>query len=148
MLNATKVGKLLKTMVGPWGLEPQTSTVSILKVIPAGISLSSGKPSIHAAARHSSARPASAAHCCEYGLMRGVTSQSASQNRAFEREKNRVKSKVRPKVEHMFAVIKLKFGYMKVRYKGLAKNAHRLFVTCALANLYMVRKKLLCPTAA
>ena len=65
-----------------------------------------------------------------------------------EREKNRVKSKVRAKVEHVFAVIKLKFGFTKVRYKGLAKNAHRLFVTCALANLYMVRKKLLCPTAA
>ena len=65
-----------------------------------------------------------------------------------EREKNRVKSKVRAKVEHVFAVIKLKFGFTKVRYKGLAKNAHRLFVTCALANLYMVRKKLLCPTGA
>jgi IS5 family transposase len=65
-----------------------------------------------------------------------------------EREKNRVKSRVRSKVEHVFAVIKLKFGFTKVRYKGLAKNAHRLFVTCALVNLYMVRKKLLCPTGA
>ena len=65
-----------------------------------------------------------------------------------EREKNRVKSKVRSKVEHVFAVIKLKFGFTKVRYKGLAKNAHRLFVTCALANLYMVRKKLRCPAVA
>jgi len=44
--------------------------------------------------------------------------------------------------------VKTKFGFTKVRYKGLAKNAHRLFVTCALANLYMVRKKLLCPTGA
>jgi len=65
-----------------------------------------------------------------------------------KREKNRVKAKVRSKVEHVFAIIKLKFGFTKVRYKGLAKNAHRLFVTCALANLYMVRKKLLCPTVA
>jgi IS5 family transposase len=65
-----------------------------------------------------------------------------------EREKNRVKSKVRAKVEHVFAVLKLKFGFTKVRYQGLVKNAHRLFVTCALANRYRVRKKLRCPTVA
>ena len=60
-----------------------------------------------------------------------------------EREKNRVKSTVRSKVEHVFGVMKLKFGFVKVRYRGLAKNANRLFATCALVNLYMVRKKLL-----
>ena len=60
-----------------------------------------------------------------------------------EREKNRVKSTVRSKVEHVFGVMKLKFGFVKVRYRGLAKNANRLFATCALVNLYMVRKQLL-----
>ena len=65
-----------------------------------------------------------------------------------EREKKRVKAKVRAKVEPVLAVIKLKFGFTKVRYQGLAKNAPRLFVTCALANLYLVRKTLLCPTGA
>jgi len=60
-----------------------------------------------------------------------------------EREKNRVKSTVRSKVEHVFGGMKLKFGFVKVRYRGLAKNANRLFATCALVNLYMVRKKLL-----
>lgn len=60
-----------------------------------------------------------------------------------ERERNRVKSTVRSKVEHVFGVMKLKFGFVKVRYRGLAKNANRLFATCALVNLYMVRKKLL-----
>jgi transposase, IS5 family len=64
-----------------------------------------------------------------------------------EREKNRVKSTVRSKVEHVFGVMKLKFGFVKVRYRGLAKNANRLFATCALVNLYMVRKKLLYPVA-
>jgi IS5 family transposase len=63
----------------------------------------------------------------------------------LERAKNRVKSKVRSKVEHVFGVMKLKFGFVKVRYRGLAKNANRLFATCALVNLFMVRKKLLCP---
>jgi hypothetical protein len=32
-----------------------------------------------------------------------------------ERAKNRTKSKVRSKVEHVFAVMKLKFGFVKVR---------------------------------
>ena len=60
-----------------------------------------------------------------------------------ERAKNRSKSTVRSKVEHVFGVMKLKFGFVKVRYRGLAKNANRLFATCALVNLFMVRKKLL-----
>jgi transposase, IS5 family len=60
-----------------------------------------------------------------------------------ERAKNRTKSTVRSKVEHVFGVMKLKFGFVKVRYRGLAKNANRLFATCALVNLFLVRKKLL-----
>jgi len=64
-----------------------------------------------------------------------------------ERAKNRTKSTVRSKVEHVFGVLKLKFGFVKVRYRGLAKNANRLFATCALVNLFMVRKKLLCMVA-
>jgi transposase, IS5 family len=60
-----------------------------------------------------------------------------------ERAKNRKKSTVRSKVEHVFGVMKLKFGFVKVRYRGLAKNANRLFATCALVNLFLVRKRLL-----
>ena len=51
-------------------------------------------------------------------------------------------------MEHVFAVMKLKFGFVKVRYRGLAKNANRLFVTCALVNLFLARKRLLCTMAA
>jgi transposase, IS5 family len=60
-----------------------------------------------------------------------------------EREKNRTKSTVRSKVEHVFGVMKLKFGFVKVRYRGLKKNANRLFATCALVNLFMARRRLL-----
>ena len=60
-----------------------------------------------------------------------------------ERGKNRTKSKVRAKVEHPFLVIKRVFGFAKVRYRGLKKNTHRLLVTCALANLFVVRRHLL-----
>ena len=65
-----------------------------------------------------------------------------------ERKRNRTKSKVRSRVEHVFGVMKLKFGFVKVRYRGLAKNANRLFATCALVNLFTVRKKLLRLAAA
>src|SRR6202043_547037 len=60
-----------------------------------------------------------------------------------ERAKNRTKSQVRSKVEHVFGVMKLKFGFVKVRYRGLVKNANRVFATCALVNLFRLRKRLL-----
>ena len=60
-----------------------------------------------------------------------------------QRAKNRTKSKVRAKVEHVFGVIKGVFGFVKARYRGLDKNANRLFATCALANLFMVRLHLM-----
>lgn len=60
-----------------------------------------------------------------------------------ERMKNRTKSKIRARVEHVFAVMKLKFGFTKVRYRGIEKNAHRLNVTAALTNLFMARRHLL-----
>ena len=60
-----------------------------------------------------------------------------------ERAKNRSKSRVRSKVEHVFAVMKLKFGFVKLRFRGLKKNATQLFAVCALVNLYLARKKLL-----
>ena len=60
-----------------------------------------------------------------------------------ERAKNKTKSSVRAKVEHAIGVLKRIFGFVKVRYRGLEKNANRLFVTCALANLFMARHHLL-----
>ena len=59
-----------------------------------------------------------------------------------ERAKNRTKSKVRARVEHVIGVIKRVFGFAKVRYRGLNKNLHRLLVTCALANLFIARRHL------
>ena len=55
---------------------------------------------------------------------------------------NQIRSKTRARVEHCFGVIKCIFGWRKVSYKGLGKNANRLMTTAALCNLYMVRGKL------
>jgi IS5 family transposase len=60
----------------------------------------------------------------------------------LERIVNRIKSKTRSRVEHVFAVVKRQFGFNKVRYKGLAKNATRAFVALGLANIYLARKRL------
>lgn len=60
-----------------------------------------------------------------------------------ERAKNRTKSRVRARVEHPIGVIKRIFGFQKVRYRGLAKNACRLVVACALANLFTQRRALM-----
>ena len=59
------------------------------------------------------------------------------------RAKNRNKSRVRSKVEHVFGVIKHVFGFRKVRYRGLEKNRHRVEVLAALTNLYLKRRTLL-----
>ena len=59
-----------------------------------------------------------------------------------QRSKNRNKSKVRARVEHVFAVVKRLWGFTKVRYRGLAKNATRSFVALGLANIYLARAHL------
>jgi transposase, IS5 family len=60
----------------------------------------------------------------------------------IERLLNRTKSRVRSRVEHVFGVVKKLWGFGKVRYRGLAKNATRAFVTLAMANIYLARGSL------
>lgn len=77
------------------------------------------------------------------------TNKKASRNRPLsdeDKSRNRTKSRVRAKVEHPFLILKRIFGFNKVRYRGLDKNANRLFTACALVNLYMARRQLLRPT--
>jgi len=59
-----------------------------------------------------------------------------------ERSRNRNKSRIRARVEHVFGVVKRLWGFSKVRYRGLEKNANRSFVMLGLANLYLARRKL------
>ena len=47
----------------------------------------------------------------------------------------KVKAQVRAKVEHPFLRLKRLFGYAKVRYRDLAKNAERLALLLGLGNL-------------
>ncbi len=59
------------------------------------------------------------------------------------RAKNRSKSRIRARVEHVFCVVKRLWGFTKVRYRGLAKNATRAFIALALANIYLGRQRLM-----
>jgi IS5 family transposase len=60
-----------------------------------------------------------------------------------EKAKNRSKSRIRARVEHVFGIMKRVFGFQKVRYRGLKKNLHRLEVTAALINLFIGRRRVL-----
>jgi transposase, IS5 family len=47
------------------------------------------------------------------------------------------KASVRAKMEHPFRVIKMQFGHVKVRYRGLAKNTAQLHTLFVLSNLWI-----------
>jgi len=58
-----------------------------------------------------------------------------------ERLRNRTKSRTRARVEHAFLVLKRLWGFDKVRYRGLAKNATRTFTALAMVNLFMAARR-------
>lgn len=52
-------------------------------------------------------------------------------------------SAARAIVEHPFRVVKRQFGFVKIRYRGLAKNTGQIVTLFALTNLWLARKTLL-----
>ena len=62
---------------------------------------------------------------------------------ALSEQAEKLKASVRAKVEHPFRVLKCQFGFVKVRYRGLAKNTAQLVTLFALGNLWMARRKLM-----
>ena len=61
----------------------------------------------------------------------------------LEKQANRLIASPRAKVEHMFRIVKCQFFYRKTRLRGLAKNIAQLKTLFGLANLYLLRKKLM-----
>lgn len=53
------------------------------------------------------------------------------------KRREREKSSVRAKVEHVFAVVKKQLKYLKTRYRGLRKQTAKLNMMFALANLIL-----------
>lgn len=56
------------------------------------------------------------------------------------------KASIRARVEHPFRVVKCQFGYVKTRFKGLAKNTAQVITLFALSTVWMARKRLLALT--
>ncbi len=73
---------------------------------------------------------------------RGTSSKPLTE---YQRFINRCRSSARARGEHAFHVVKRLWGFAKVRYRGLAKNTARLFTAFALANLYLLRRRLITP---
>ncbi len=65
------------------------------------------------------------------GRRRQLAADSAAERR---------KAQVRAKVEHPFLYVKRRFGYAKVRYRGLTKNRERLSLLFGLANLLIAER--------
>jgi len=79
-------------------------------------------------------------------MAQDLTNQAFRHNGRIDeriREANRLKSKVRARVEHVFGTIKRVFGFRKVRFRGLFKNRHHARMLAALANLFTARRRLL-----
>lgn len=55
----------------------------------------------------------------------------------------RINASIRAKVEHVFHFVKNIFGYSKIRYRGIPKNASRLTELLTMFNLWKVRSVLL-----
>jgi IS5 family transposase len=61
----------------------------------------------------------------------------------YQKRINQTRSRHRARGEHAFHVVKRLWGFTKVRYRGLAKNAARAFTMFGLTNLYLLRRRLL-----
>lgn len=79
---------------------------------------------------------------CRQLQIRYLVNRRAKALTEHERLINRSRSRKRARGEHAYHVVKRLWGFSKVRYRGLAKNTARVYAMFALANLYMVRKKL------
>ena len=60
-----------------------------------------------------------------------------------ERRRNRRKSAIRCRVEHIFGVIKHRFGWRKVRFRGIFKNFQYALAVAASVNVYLHRRALM-----
>jgi len=77
-------------------------------------------------------------------LAKDFTNKKGFRNKslsASEKRKNKIKSSVRAKVGHVFHIMKRQFGFVKVRSRGIEKNANHLFALCALVNLEMASRR-------
>ncbi len=76
------------------------------------------------------------------GVRYRVNRRGTAQRPLTEHQKkiNQSRSRTRARGEHAFRIVKQLWGFAKIRYRGIAKNAARAFTSFALANLYLMRR--------
>ena len=86
-------------------------------------------------------------HCKQAGIRYRVNRKAKTHSKLtnYEKSVNRSRSRRRAMGEFAFHVVKRLWGFTKVRYRGIYKNTVRAFTMFALANLYLVRRRLMPP---
>ena len=84
-------------------------------------------------------------HCKQAGIRYRVNRKAKTHSKLtnYEKSVNRSRSRRRAFGEYPFLVVKRLWGFTKVRYRGIYKNTVRAFTMFALANLYLVRRRLM-----
>lgn len=84
-------------------------------------------------------------HCKQAGIRYRVNRKAKTHSKLtnYEKSVNRSRSRRRAMGEFAFHVVKRLWGFTKVRYRGIYKNTVRAFTMFALANLYLVRRRLM-----
>lgn len=72
-----------------------------------------------------------------------IKAMAEGKQKCLVKAAEKAKASVRARVEHPFRVIKRQFSYVKVRFRGLAKNTVQVLTLFALSNLWMARKQLM-----
>lgn len=78
------------------------------------------------------------------GVRYRVNRRGSAQRPLTDHQKkiNQSRSRTRARGEHAFRIVKQLWGFAKVRYRGISKNAARAFTSFALANLYLMRRSI------
>ena len=137
-------------MKGHFGVDSQSKLIHSVEATPAN---RQPRPAVAVARRGTASRGRLGVRRPSRGPQRVRTARarlhpSSGHDARAARATNRWKSRIRARLEHPIGVIKRVFGFTKVRYRGLLKNRHRLVVAAALANLFMMRNRLLRPQEA
>ena len=82
-------------------------------------------------------------HKIQYKINRrpSQSKDNSARSKGQIKRREREKSSVRAKVEHVFGIVKGLFGYRKTRYKGRRKQSAKLHMMFALANLVLADKR-------
>jgi IS5 family transposase len=126
-----------------------TTTANEADVTEAEYLLHGKEQVVYADAGYSGADKSAARKGLEWKIARkrgSVKAMPEGREKLVIEQAEKQKASIRAMGEHPFRVVKRQFGYVMVRFKGLAKNTAQVVTLFALSNLWMARKRLLAMT--